>query len=431
VKILLFAYHFPPDPAVGAIRPSRVAEAFVAAGHHVEVVTARLPGEEGRIRRSTDRLTVHTVACLPQLGVNRSGSGPSPTTVSPQPGPATRPGDRPPGDGPAWKRWIRSLLYLPDDCQGFIIPAMRAGTHLARAGADLIYSSSPPVSVQLAAGLTRWRTGLPWVMEFRDPWYKLARMQSAGVEKFERALERRVLRAASRVVCVSEGIGEYYAARLGPAARKKLLVIRNGISALAPAPSRRGTPQPFRILHAGTFYLQRDPRPFLDALAALRQGRTLGPNELRVDLVGDCREFDGIPLSQELERRGLTDLVTIRDWIPHSESQALMASADLLLLLAQKQPIQVPNKLYEYLGTRKPILAYADADGESAAMLRRLGGHYLITSNDPEEGVRVLDAAFREADTRSEGPEAGRLLNEWTAAIQMARLVEAVASIRE
>lgn len=42
------------------------------------------------------------------------------------------------------------------------------------------------------------------------------------------------------------------------------------------------------------------------------------------------------------------------------------------------------NKVYEYLGTRRPILAVVDEDGETAQMLRMVGGHQLVSVNDAE-----------------------------------------------
>src|SRR5262245_29585940 len=50
-SVVLIAYHFPPDPAVGSLRAAKVARAFRDAGHRVDVVTACLP--TGRELRST------------------------------------------------------------------------------------------------------------------------------------------------------------------------------------------------------------------------------------------------------------------------------------------------------------------------------------------------------------------------------------------
>src|SRR5262245_47604044 len=45
--VVLVAYHFPPDAAVGSLRAAKVARAFLNEGYSVDVVTSRLPGETG------------------------------------------------------------------------------------------------------------------------------------------------------------------------------------------------------------------------------------------------------------------------------------------------------------------------------------------------------------------------------------------------
>jgi len=70
-------------------------------------------------------------------------------------------------------------------------------------------------------------------------------------------------------------------------------------------------------------------------------------------------------------------------------------NADLLLLLSQNQPAAVPTKLYEYLGTRIPILAFTDEASEVADMLRQVGGHYVVTSGDADNAAQVIAEAIR------------------------------------
>ena len=115
---------------------------------------------------------------------------------------------------------------------------------------------------------------------------------------------------------------------------------------------------------------------------------------MRVDFAGECRSYDGVSVEGMVEELGLADVVHFHDWMPHAEAQALIRGADLLLMIALGQPLQVPNKLFDYLGTRVPMLAVVDADGESARMLRRVGGHHLIPVS---QGERVSEDALREA----------------------------------
>src|SRR6266850_5273722 len=116
----------------------------------------------------------------------------------------------------------------------------------------------------------------------------------------------------------------------------------------------------------------------------------MGPGQVGVRFIGACRSIGTVSVEKEIDTLGLTDVVHLQDPIPHVAVKAIIEEADVLLLLAQQQPDQVPNKLYEYLGTRRPILAIADADGETARMLNQVGGHHVVTGEDEAEVEHAL-----------------------------------------
>jgi glycosyltransferase involved in cell wall biosynthesis len=441
VRVVLLAYHFPPDPAVGSLRAAKVARAFADAGHEVHVVTARL--EHERRPDVGKGITVHAI--VPWRGAREFWAAlktrlqairdhrRTARAAGGEPETSEDPTWRPPTQVPAWKRFIFACMWLPDDRQGFVVPAMRAVRALGIGPDDLLYSTCPPYSPHLAALLLARATGARWVAEYRDPWtgnvQKPWWVRTAATDAVDRWLERRCLRRADLVVSVSEGIDERLRTLLPEGRRDRAIVVRNGIETLAPT---RAAPAagPRRILHVGTFSHGRDPRPFLEALAAVVRRRGLSADAVRVDLVGQCRHFDGEPLDAHVRALGLGDIVRFEDWVPHARARELIDEASVLLLLAQQQPDQVPNKLYEYLGARRPILAWVDEAGESARMLRRVGGHAVVTPGSnglaEREIERLLDSDREAAGAAPLAETNETILGEWTSEVQMRRLLDAV-----
>ncbi|MEP6573678.1 MAG: glycosyltransferase family 4 protein [Gemmatimonadota bacterium] len=430
MRVILVSYHFPPDPAVGSLRPQSVAAALAAQGHTVVVVTARLPGETGEWRTRADGIRVRIVQPLPgprelwaQIKSRRRTTGSTSETVAATEGDVAR------RSVPTWKRYLYSFIWLPDDRQGFIPPAAWAASMLVREGVDLIYTSAPPFSTHLVGLLLRTFRGIRWVAEFRDPWtdnpWKPDAFKSAASLSIERWLESRTLALAARTVSVTDGIHRQLSAKVSPSARSRFLVVRNGIQRVLPPRAEGPAPQPFRILYIGTFYLNRDPTPFLQALARVRRRHDLGPQQLAVTFVGHCRQFDERRIDREVSDLGLDDVVSFRDWVPHDTALELIRESDLLLLLARGQPTQVPNKLYEYLGTRIPILASVDENGESAVMLREIGGHYVMEAEEPALIERAIEQAMTLAPGRPGTPDEA-LLEEWRTSVQMQRLLSAI-----
>jgi len=208
------------------------------------------------------------------------------------------------------------------------------------------------------------------------------------------------LARADWVVTVTERVAELYRSLVPESEREKVLLYRNGIDRveLAPAPKPDG---PYRLLYLGTIYRNRDPAPLLRALAQLRDEGQLPARGVRLEFVGSValRYKDALPAL--IKRLNLSDTVALLPSVPNADVPALMARSHMLLLLATDQPLQVPNKLYDYLGASTPILGVVDAAGETRELLERVGGHHIVTSNEIEPLRTALSRIFADADIPS------------------------------
>lgn len=425
LRVLFISYHYPPDGAVGAVRAGRVVAALRRAGHTVDVVTVRLPRTD-----TSDEPRVHRVRRLPNAReavlwmrdrVRRLRPGKAPGPVGETVG-----GYVTPTDVPQWKRFLVAMALMPDDHQGFILPALARSIGLGiRGGFDLIYTSGPPHSAHLVALPLRKLTRVRWIAEFRDPWTDNANQPryAASPRAFamKRRLERLCLRSADHVITVTEAVAELFRSKI-PEGASAVTCVRNGIEPIEALPTTRRNGG-IRIVYLGSLYYRRDPRPLLRALTALEAEGAL-PDGVSVDFYGNCRWYHGMELTGYIRELGIESVARIHDAVPRSEAARLAREADLLILFAEEQPLQVPQKLYEYLATGKPILAFADADGETAAMLERIGGHFVAGGDDRsvrETVLEALRAAGRPAEVRD--PTA---LGEWSTDNQMKRLVRLV-----
>jgi glycosyltransferase involved in cell wall biosynthesis len=430
MRVVLLSYHYPPSQEVGAIRASKIARTLRENGASLTVVRAALPTESPEPEPTGPEGTVFSVRPASTPGDwyrDVKAALRPPRATSDDQGSASW---TPPQQVSALKRFVLSLLWLPDPLQGFIWPAAKAAAaaiHKSGPG-TVLYSSSPPASVQAAALLAHLWTGAPWVLEMRDPWVdnpgKPWYCRSGFSDAVERWLERRCLARADLVVVASDGIRRLLAPKMSGRA-DRLLTIRNGIDRILDA-DREPTARPRRIVHVGTCYLGRDPRPFLAALATVARRRRLGAEDVQVELVGRCEWFNGQSIRAVTQELGIEDLVQFVGWLPHDEAQQRILQADLLLLLAERQPAQVPNKLYEYLGTRRRMLVFADPGGETARMVERVGGHVLTTSEDTDLEAKLEGALL----DPPRGPFGDlTLLREWSTSEQLALLVSALHAV--
>jgi glycosyltransferase involved in cell wall biosynthesis len=90
--------------------------------------------------------------------------------------------------------------------------------------------------------------------------------------------------------------------------------------------------------------------------------------------------------------------------------QAIRQADVLLVLHTLGRKLQVPAKVYEYLGAGRPILALGDPDGAMAELLADSGTlHRVVPPNNPADiGAALLELIRSESGQSSSAAE-GRL----------------------
>jgi glycosyltransferase involved in cell wall biosynthesis len=403
-RICLLVAHYPPSAESGARRPYNLVRALRTAGFTVDVLVAA-PGEQRPTPGDHGETVIHAVA--PARG--------RPTLLR-------RVLDR---------LRVKAIRLVVSEIDPAVRIRRRLGQLVRRTLTEhdaILYVSAPPAGLAaLAKAAARHdRPDQRVVLEFRDPWTteitgpRIAALRS----RYER---HRVasLSAADGIVAVTNGIAERMVEH---GVRRPPVVAINGIPdelLTQPAAAPRPVGRSLRLLYLGEFYLARDPRPLFDALATLRRTATAATGELQLDLVGEVDQTPGGALTELLAARDLTELAHVSHRVPYHRAKQLLADADIFLLLAQHQPRQVPNKLYEYLAFRRPIFAIADADSETARLLRDTGHAATLVYPDspPEEMTAAMARAIalaRQGDPVGDAAAIGALASS----VQFTKVVD-------
>lgn len=266
----------------------------------------------------------------------------------------------------AWAAIIPAIFF-PDEQLLWAPSAVVVGWRAHRSNrVELLYSSAPPFSSHLAAGLLKGLVGVPWVADFRDPWIgnSYARRLGPLHRSMQAAIERWIVSRADRVVFATGRLRERYAARY-PGLANRFVVITNGydlddlkraqVSADGRGRTDDGT---FLLMNAGSLHGADELPLFLDGVELLLARRPELAERLRVEFVGWFSTANQSLAARRFPR--LDPVVRHVDFRPREEAIARLAAADAALLLMADAPGRdqvAGTRLYEYIGLSKPILA--------------------------------------------------------------------------
>lgn len=283
--------------------------------------------------------------------------------------------------------WELRVGYVEPSVTGLPVGTLRC-IQLARR-ADVVNSVSNPPHLQIAGAVAARATGTPWLAEFRDPLVENPGVAPESLAaRARRRLERYVLTHADRVVWY-DGIqlpDDYFAREYPdiPSDRYRQLppigFERETFDAITPERF-----DAFTVTYAGSFYEGWiEPYTFLDGLGRfVTDGDSGGVQAL---FYGDWND----DYKRAAREAGVVDHVDPRPFVPHEVVVAVMKGSDAVLYVGGDDPrnrLNLPSKLYDYIGCGRPILAIVDPTFRVAEVIRKHGFGIVVEPGDAE-GVR-------------------------------------------
>ena len=260
---------------------------------------------------------------------------------------------------------------------------------------DVVITFAYPFSMQVVgAWIKKRHPGILWVADYGDPW------SGGGVEELNRpawrrrldaGFEKRLLKEADLVSLTTRATRILYEHQF-PGLVGRTAVVTMGFDPDDYDNLPSVTDDSFkRIVHAGRLY--SDARDFMPFHMAVVDVHARVPHLLegwRVTLVGEVEPR----IREAVDREPCGGVFEFVSWVTYHESLAWMAEADWLLLVGNKGMIQVPGKVYNYLGAGTPIFMTSEHDNDPTAQLLNGDGNAVVARNDTVEIARTLEGVL-------------------------------------
>ena len=405
-NVVMIAYSFPPEGNAGAYRPLRFVRQLPNRGWIPTVISA-IPSQYERYDPALLRMVPNEIEVIRikaydlwqafqawrSRRVQRHSSSAQEEHI----------GNPQNGQQSSFRTRLREMVhtteawwYHPDKAMPWIDSAVDATVRLCqRSPVDVIWATAGPVSSFLVAQRSSVGTGIPYVLDFRDPWTITCTDFEARRPRWARRLDRRrmfsLLQGAQSVIFRHAADAECFW-RAYPKAFEvgNVHLIPNGYDGeieefVAPVGEK------CTILYTGT--ISGAPYRYdtlLQSLSFFKQVDPARAKQLRLLFAGAGTQI----LQDQAEALGISDMVEVIGPIQQDEVARLGREAHALLVLGlipthPGYELLVASKLFGYFKAGRPIIGVLPPD-ETKNFLKRVGVTTIADVNSVPEIIAVL-----------------------------------------
>ncbi len=266
---------------------------------------------------------------------------------------------------------IRATIFIPDARIGWFFSAKKEAKKILKEyKIDAIYSSSPPYTCSVIANSLQKETKLPWVAGFRDPWTGFLTTPNRWLipAAIDRSMEHRVFKNATAVEAAWQGIIKDAFWKYDDLDESKFHHVPNGYDSSDFPEGEYVRNEKFTLTYTGSLYGRRNPKSLFEAIEKLIQMGKIDKEKLKLVFVGRFGE----EVEEMFENASFKECIETVGYVTHKESISYLIKSEALLLIvdeAKESEEIVPGKVYEYLGTMRPLFAIAPNESAIAELI--------------------------------------------------------------
>lgn len=284
------------------------------------------------------------------------------------------------------KKILYDLICIPDECFGWIMPAIINGRKIIkREGISIIITTSPPFSSHFIGYILKKMCRTSLVLDFRDRWVGHPHFGSYTLfwrRNINRWLEKVIVNGSDRVITVTEGLAKYFKDAY---ASDKVSLIFNGYDEddfNFEIPVRRNKDK-LIFSHVGSIGNDGVLQYLISALEGMSEEVL---KDIEVNFVGK--------LVNENEIKGkpgkAVKCIKILGFHPYKDALKMMFLSDVLVVMVSLKRDgynALGVKIFEYIRTAKPVFAICPRNSELWNFVNKYGLGICADSTDVE-GIR-------------------------------------------
>lgn len=284
-------------------------------------------------------------------------------------------------------RWVRGNFFIPDARKGWNKYALAAARKLLKEESiETVITTGPPHSTHLIGQKLKKEFEINWVADFRDPWtdiyYYDKLMHGPRAKRLDRRYESVVLRKSDLVFSVCPSNQKVLRSKLSEKLKDKVVLLPNGFDESDFTDRESPANEVFTMAYTGTMAAGYNFNPLFQALSKLKM-------EWKLIIAGSISP----EVAQELEKLNLAQKVDFRGYVDHDEVLKILTRADLLLHVLPKGEKGTTGKLFEYIGSGKPILNLGPKKGDSAFYIDDANAGKTFSDQEIDEMVEFMGKA--------------------------------------
>lgn len=292
--------------------------------------------------------------------------------------------------------FIRATFFIPDGRAFWIYSSKKVVNEIIeKHKIEIIYSSSPPYTCSIIARNIKRNRSIPWVAGFRDPWTDFISAPKRWFlpKAIDKAMEFSVFNEADAIEVAWEGIMKDALKKYPKIDKNKFFHIPNGFDSDDYPKLNYQKNERFTITYTGSMYGRRNPLSFLKALKNLIHSNSIKPEQIKIRFIGRF----GVEVEAMFEQFPYKESLEILPYIPHNQSIEYLLRSDALLLIVDESKESeeiVPGKVYEYLGTKKPIIAVAPQESAISKLLNECGSGYIAHQTEIDKIEQIIKTLY-------------------------------------